>query len=154
MAINVICYLHTDLRYHFHSFIRSSWHTQSRYYYNSKIYKYLKWQLDMNIFHQRLVNNSWIIYASESESESEIVYSIDIQRIYLQIKLHNTITHTCKSVMIYGKSTTSPKIEGRQPDSSAVTGGTPSCHNNNSGRHLRQQKPPDRWPSPSAVVGK
>ena len=31
---------------------------------------------------------------SESESESEIVYSIDIHRIHLQIKLHNTITHT------------------------------------------------------------
>ena len=30
----------------------------------------------------------------ESESESEIVYSIDIHRIHLQIKLYNTITHT------------------------------------------------------------
>ena len=30
----------------------------------------------------------------ESESESEIVYSIDKHRIHLQIKLHNTITHT------------------------------------------------------------
>ena len=92
----------------------------------------------------------------ESESESEIIYSIDIHRIHLQIKLHNTITHThtCKSVVIYGESTTSPKIEGRQPDSSAITGGTPSCHNNNYGRHLWQQKPPDRRPSPSAVGGK
>ena len=32
--------------------------------------------------------------ACVSESESEIVYSIDIHRIHLQIKLHNTITHT------------------------------------------------------------
>ena len=32
--------------------------------------------------------------SSESESESVIVYSIDIHRIHLQIKLHNTITHT------------------------------------------------------------
>ena len=67
---------------------------------------------------------------SESESESQIVYSIDMHRIHLQIKLHNTITHThtCKSVVIYGESTMSPKIEGRQPDSSVVTDGNPSCH--------------------------
>ena len=77
------------------------------------------------------------LWNHKSESESEIVYSINIHRIHLQIKLHNAIKHTCKSVVIHGESTTSPKIEGRQPESSAVTGGTPSCHNNNSGRHMR-----------------
>ena len=91
---------------------------------------------------------------AESESESEIVYLIDIHRIHLQIRLNNAITHTCKSAVIYGESTALPKIEGRQPESSAVTGGTPSCHNNNWGRHPRRQKPPDRRPSPSAVVDK
>ena len=35
-----------------------------------------------------------VTHLPESESESEIVYSIDMHRIHLQIKLHNTITHT------------------------------------------------------------
>ena len=91
-----------------------------------------------------------------SKSESEIVYSIDMHRIHLQIKLHNTITHTntCKSVVIYGESTMSPKIEGRQPDSSVVTGGTPSCHKtskgatcDNKGRQIGDRPPQRSWAS-------
>ena len=60
---------------------------------------------------------------------------IRIRNLYIEYicQYHCTIqshtqTHTYKSVMIYGESTPSPKIEGRQPDSSDVTGGTPSCH--------------------------
>ena len=34
------------------------------------------------------------VHEDESESESEIVYSIDMHRIHLQIKLHNIITQT------------------------------------------------------------
>ena len=97
----------------------------------------------------------WMIpHIIESESESEIVYSIDIHRIHLQIKLHNTITHTCKSVVIYGESTMSPKIEGRQPDSSVVTGDTPSCHKttkgatcDNKGRQIGDRPPQRSWAS-------
>ena len=56
----------------------------------------------------------WVVRACAIMCSDLItVYSIDIHRIHLQIKLHNTITHTCKSVVIYGESTTSPKIEGR-----------------------------------------
>ena len=46
----------------------------------------------------KIVARSGFFVASESESESEIVYSIDMHRIYFQIKFHNTIKHTHTSV--------------------------------------------------------
>ena len=98
-----------------------------------------------------------ILYSSDIsavESESEIVYSIDMHRIHLQIKLPNTITHTCKSVVLNGESIMSPKIEGRQLNSSFVTGGTPSCHKttkgatgDNKGHQIGDHPPQRSWAS-------
>ena len=48
------------------------------------------------------------------------------------------MTHTHIYIVIYREPILSPKIEGRQPDSPAVTGGTMGCHNDNPGCHQRQ----------------
>ena len=53
------------------------------------------------------------------------------------------MTHTHIYIVIYREPIPSPKIEGRQPDSPAATGGTMSCHNDNRGfRHDATLPPP------------
>ena len=52
----------------------------------------------------------------------------------------NIMTHTHIYIVIYREPIPSPKIEGRQPDSPAATGGNKSCHNDNP----TATKPPDR----------
>ena len=48
-------------------------------------------------------------------------------------------THTHKSVVIYRESTLSLKTESRQPDTSAVTDGTFTCHTDSSALHQRHK---------------
>ena len=54
--------------------------------------------------------------------------------------------------MIYRVHIPSPKIEGRQPDSPTVTGGTLSCHNDIPGCHQQQPSRQIYDPPPSMVM--
>ena len=54
--------------------------------------------------------------------------------------------------VIYREPIPSPKIESRQPDSLAATGGTMNCHNDNPGCHQRQPSRQIDDPPSSEIV--